>query len=140
MHFLKGRGIRLKIVLHLVVFLIGVWFYYQYFLPIRFIFPVHGYSSWYSRYDPGIKQRTANNEIFNDQAMTCAMWGVPFGTKLRVINKSNGKYVVVRVNDRGPHRRYVRNEDRVIDLTKAAFRKVSSTTKGLIPVKVEKIK
>lgn len=118
---------------------IGVWFYFQYEAPISFSFPAHGYASWYSRSDPGVNHRTANNETFNDQAMTCAMWGVPFDTMLGVTNKSNGKYVVVRVNDRGPHRRFVKDQDRVIDLTKAAFVQISSVKNGLIPVKVEKI-
>ena len=140
MRLFKGRGFRARITLYLMLLFVGLWFYYQHFAPIRFIFPAHGNASWYSRYDPGIKSHTANNEIFNDQAMTCAMWGVKFNTKLRVTNKSNGKYVIVRVNDRGPHRRYVRKEDRVIDLTKAAFHQISSIKKGLIPVKVEKIK
>lgn len=139
MRFPKGRGSKPKIIFYLAIFFCGLWLYYQYFAPIRFIFPVRGYSSWYSRHDPGIRIRTANNEVFNDQVMTCAMWGVKFGTQLKVTNRSNGKYVIVRVNDRGPHRRYVQKEDRVIDLTKAAFSRISPTGKGLIPVKVEKV-
>jgi rare lipoprotein A len=137
MLFSKGRLFRLKIYIF-ISFLIGSWFYHQNFVSIKFRFPLYGYSSWYSKTDRGIKKTTANNEIFNDQAMTCAIWGESFGTMLKVTNRSNGKYVMVRVNDRGPHRRYVR-EGRVIDLTKAAFKKISSTKYGLISVKVEKI-
>jgi len=95
-----------------------------------------GNASWYSKRSPGIRRRTANNEIFDDKAMTCAMWGVPFNQKLRVTNVNNGKSIIVRVNDRGPHRRYVRR-GRIVDLTKRAFQYLGSTKKGLIKVKVE---
>lgn len=139
MSFLRRTRKRFKRALILGLALFLLWQWQQHYGTIRFIFPVHGQSSWYSRHDPGIKKRTANNEIFNDQAMTCAMWGVPFNTKLRVINEANGKSVVVRVNDRGPHRRYVR-QGRVIDLTKAAFRRISSHKRGLIDVTVEKVR
>lgn len=95
-----------------------------------------GRASWYSRYDAGINRRTANNEIFDDRDMTCAMWNVPFNQKLRVTNLENGRSVVVRVNDRGPHKRFVR-KGRVIDLTKSAFRQISGTKKGIVRVQIE---
>jgi len=95
-----------------------------------------GKASWYSRRDPGIKKRTANNEVFKDTEMTCAIWGAAFDSKVRVTNLKNGRSVVLRVNDRGPHGRYFR-EGRIIDLTKAAFNQLSSTKAGLIDVKVE---
>ena len=47
--------------------------------------------------------------------MTAAHRTLPFGTKLRVTNKRNGRSVVVRINDRGP---FVRG--RILDLSKAA--------------------
>jgi len=130
------KSFRRSLLLILMAFVL--WQFFQDTAPIRFEFPVEGHASWYSRFDPGVNKRTANNEQFNDQAMTAAMWGVCFGTKLRVTNLRNGKSVVVRVNDRGPHRRYVR-EGRVIDLTKAAFRQISSHDRGLIPVRVEEL-
>lgn len=96
----------------------------------------HGKASWYSQRSPGIRRRTANNEIFNDQAMTCAMWNVPFGQRIKVTNKDNGKSVIVRVNDRGPHKRYVR-KGRIIDLSRGAFRKIASLKKGLVYIELE---
>ena len=48
---------------------------------------------------------------------TAAHRTLPFGTKVRVTNKRNGKFVVVRINDRGP---FIRG--RVIDVTPAAAR------------------
>ncbi len=107
--------------------------------PIRFTFPLYGQASWYSRTDPGIQRTTANNEIFDDQMLTCAIWGVEFGTLLQVTNLDNGQFVIVRVNDRGPHRRFV-EQGRVIDLTKAAFKEISPAHKGLVSVKVEKVR
>lgn len=95
-----------------------------------------GRASWYSRTDAGINVHTANMEIFNDRDLTCAMWDVPFNQKVRVTNLDNGKSVIVRVNDRGPHKRLVR-KGRVIDLTKTAFRKIGGAQKGLIRVQVE---
>ncbi len=95
-----------------------------------------GMASWYSRTDPGVIERTANNEIFDDQAFTCAKWDVPFHQRIKVTNIENGKSIVVRVNDRGPHRRLV-NEGRVIDLTKKAFSKIANPENGLINVELE---
>ncbi|MBI5150349.1 MAG: septal ring lytic transglycosylase RlpA family protein [Candidatus Omnitrophica bacterium] len=95
-----------------------------------------GRASWYSRYSPGINKRTANNEIFNDQALTAAMWDVPFNQLVKVTNLDNGKSVVVRVNDRGPHKRFVRR-GRVIDLSRQAFLQIAPPRKGLINVQIE---
>lgn len=95
-----------------------------------------GKASWYSQKSPGIKKHTANMEIFNDRNLTCAMWGAPFNQAVKVTNRANGKSVIVRVNDRGPHFRYFR-KGRLIDLTKAAFNKIASPDRGLIEVEIE---
>ncbi|MDD5556626.1 MAG: septal ring lytic transglycosylase RlpA family protein [bacterium] len=94
-----------------------------------------GTASWYSKRDPGIRQTTANMEVFCDRQLTCAAWGMPFNTLLRVTNLNNGKSVVVRVNDRGPARRHVR-KGRIIDLTRGAFGKIADPGEGLIPIEV----
>jgi rare lipoprotein A len=91
-----------------------------------------GVASWYSRKDKNIKSETASGEKFNDQKMTCASWDYPFGEKLIVINILTRKWVVCRVNDRGPNKRL----DRTVDLTYAAFRKISNPKRGLICVAV----
>jgi rare lipoprotein A len=62
-------------------------------------------------------ERTANGEQAQPNDFTAAHRTLPFGTRVRVTNKSNGRSVVVRINDRGP---FVRG--RVIDLTPAAAR------------------
>ena len=95
-----------------------------------------GKASWYSRTSPGTKNTTANNEIFDDSQMTCAMWGVGFNRKIRVVNLANNKSVIVRVNDRGPSERYVK-KGRIIDLSHGAFTKISDPKDGIIEVRVE---
>ena len=96
-------------------------------------FDQKGKASWYSRSDRGVKKTTASGEIFDDQAMTAAMPDIELGRKVKVVNLKNGKSVIVTINDRGPHGRYVKS-GRIIDLTKAAFKKISKTRKGLIRV------
>jgi rare lipoprotein A len=72
-----------------------------------------GKASWYG---PGFHGRkTASGEAFNTNALTAAHRTLPFGTKVRVLNKRNGKSVVVRINDRGPFA-----HGRVIDLSRAS--------------------
>ena len=60
-------------------------------------------------------QCTASGERARSDGLTAAHRTLPFGTRVRVTNKSNGRSVVVRINDRGP---FVRG--RIIDLTPAA--------------------
>jgi len=97
--------------------------------------PLTGLASWYSKRDRGIRKTTANNEAFCDRKNTCAIWGLPFNSLVRVTNLANGKSVVVRVNDRGPAKRLVR-KGRVIDLTKGAFLKIADPGDGLIPITI----
>ncbi len=89
-----------------------------------------GVASWYSRTDKNINEQTANGEKFNDRAKTCASWDYPFGTRLLVINPLNGKWVVCRVNDRGP----AKHLNREVDMTKTAFKKIANPKWGLIHV------
>lgn len=76
-------------------------------------------------------QRVASGGWFNPNAMTAAHKTLPFGTKVRVTNKNNGKSVIVTINDRGP---YVAG--RVIDLSKAAAHAISMQGSGVVPVSV----
>jgi rare lipoprotein A len=71
-----------------------------------------GIASVYSARSSGPK--TANGERVRSDALTAAHRTLPFGTKVRVTNVGNGKFVIVRVNDRGPYTR-----GRIIDLTPA---------------------
>src|SRR5450432_1705667 len=58
--------------------------------------------------------RTATGVRLNPGALTAAHRSLPFGSKVRVTNRNNGKSVVVTINDRGP---FVRG--RIIDVTPA---------------------
>jgi D-alanyl-D-alanine endopeptidase (penicillin-binding protein 7) len=59
----------------------------------------------------------------------------PKGSKLRVYNLANNKFVDVIVNDYGPER--LKHPDRAVDLDKVAFKKIASTGAGIINVRVE---
>jgi rare lipoprotein A len=63
--------------------------------------------------------RTASGEHMRAGELTAAHRTLPFGTRVTVVNRSNGRSVVVRINDRGP---FVRG--RVIDLSPAAARAI----------------
>jgi len=75
--------------------------------------PAKGSSCQASYYWQG--QTTASGERFNPSDLTAAHKTLPLGSKVKVTNPSNGKTVVVRINDRGP---YVAG--RCLDLSKAA--------------------
>ncbi len=76
-----------------------------------------GRASWYG---PGFHgRRTASGETFNTNALTAAHRTLPFGAKVRVVNKRTGRSVVVRINDRGPYA-----HGRIIDLSQAAAKAI----------------
>ncbi|MEH1123990.1 septal ring lytic transglycosylase RlpA family protein [Micromonospora sp. CPCC 206061] len=77
-------------------------------------------------------QPTANGEQFDPEALTAAHKTLPFDTRVRVTNPSNGKSVVVRINDRGP---YI--DGRCIDLSRAAFRTIAPLGLGHVTVAYE---
>lgn len=88
-----------------------------------------GRASWYG---PGFHgRRTANGEIFNQNALTAAHPSLKFGTKVKVTNLNNGRSVIVRINDRGPYA-----GGRVIDLSAAAARSLNMVRSGVARVKV----
>jgi rare lipoprotein A len=91
-----------------------------------------GQASWYG---PGFHgRRTASGERFNSYDMTAAHRSLPFGTRLRVVNETNGRSVVVRVNDRGPfaHRR-------IIDLAKGPAQELGLTSAGTAYVSLHRL-
>ncbi len=91
-----------------------------------------GEASYYGRELTG--NRTASSERFNPAALTAAHRNLPLGSKLRVINKANGKSVVVRVNDRGPFAK-----TRLIDVSLAAAQKIDMIRSGKAIVRLERI-
>ncbi|WP_322027491.1 septal ring lytic transglycosylase RlpA family protein [Burkholderia sp. BCC1977] len=89
-----------------------------------------GRASWYGRDFHG--RRTANGERFNMNALTAAHRTLPLSSYIKVTNASTGKWVVVKVNDRGPYKR-----GRVLDLSYAAARMIGLVHAGTGRVKIE---
>jgi rare lipoprotein A len=87
-----------------------------------------GGASYYGVGDGYHGLRTANGEIFNAYGMTAASKTLPFGTRIRVTNPANGRSVVVRINDDGPH-----VAGRILDLSYGAFAQIASPSQGVIP-------
>lgn len=89
-----------------------------------------GLASYYA--DKFVGRRTSSGEIFSQKKMTCAHRTLPLGTRLLVTNTENDKSVIVTVNDRGP---FV--DSRMIDLTKAAAKKLGFLNEGEAEVTIE---
>ncbi len=91
-----------------------------------------GLASWYGKKFHG--ERTSNGEIYNMFGMTAAHKTLPIPCYVRVTNLANNKNVILRVNDRGPF-----HEDRVIDLTYTAAKKLDFHRAGTAKVRVDVI-
>ena len=89
-----------------------------------------GVASWYGV--PFHGRLTSNGERYDMNAMTAAHPTMPLPSYVRVRHLSNGREVVVRVNDRGPFR-----GGRIIDLSRAAARKLRIT--GIARVEVVRL-
>jgi rare lipoprotein A len=92
-------------------------------------FEQSGIASIYATTSKYSDKHSANGERVQPHALTAAHRKLPFGTKVRVTNRKNGRSVVVRINDRGP---FIRG--RIIDLTPAGARALSFS--GLAPVRI----
>jgi len=93
---------------------------------------LYGQASYYS--DKFNGRKTASGEIFNQKKLTAACNKLPLGTRIKVTNLQNGDSVIVKVNDR-LHPKM----ERVVDLSKAAAKKIGLITAGVTRVKVEVI-
>jgi rare lipoprotein A len=91
-----------------------------------------GVASWYG---PDFHARpTSSGEPYDMYAMTAAHKTLPIPAYARVTNLSNGRSVIVRINDRGP---FVAN--RIIDLSYTAAHKLDMWRAGTAFVEVEVI-
>jgi rare lipoprotein A len=104
------------------------------FVPMTERKPFHqrGRGSWYGRKFHG--QKTASGEPYDMYGMTAAHATLPIPSYVRVTNLSNGRSVVVRVNDRGPFK-----PGRVIDLSWTAAAKLGYVAQGSTEVSVEAV-
>jgi len=90
----------------------------------------YGEASFYANKFNG--RHTASGEIFSQRKLTCACNVLPFGTNVKVTNVKNGKWAIVKVNDRlHPKMR------RIVDLTSTAAIQLGYKDKGFARVKVE---
>ncbi len=79
--------------------------------------------------------QTASGEKFDTHELTAAHPTLPFGTRLRVTNVTNGQSVTVRVNDRGP---YVAG--RVVDVSYSAAEALGMVGGGVAKVKLDVVR
>jgi rare lipoprotein A len=89
-----------------------------------------GWASWYG---PGFQNRKgANGEVFDTNKMTAAHRTLPLNSIVRVTDLKTNESVIVRITDRGP---FV--GDRILDLSRAAARKLSVFQRGTALVRLE---
>src|SRR5690606_38178583 len=98
-------------------------------LPSFKNYRARGKASWYGTKFHG--RTTSNGEPYNMYAMTAAHKTLPIPCYVKVTNLNNGRSAIVRVNDRGPF-----HDDRVIDLSYAAAKKLGVYEMGTADVEV----
>ncbi len=91
-----------------------------------------GMASWYGAAFHG--RQTANGEVFDRHAVVAAHPTLPLPSYARVTNTTNGRSMVVRVNDRGPY-----HADRVMDVSEEVAQALEFHRKGTTHVRVEYI-
>lgn len=89
-----------------------------------------GEASWYGKAFAG--RKTASGERFNYYKLTAAHKTLPFGTLVEVTNLSNGRSVIVKINDRGP---FIKG--RIIDMSKAAAQQIGMVRSGKAMVEIK---
>lgn len=92
---------------------------------------LHGRASYYS--DRLAGRTTANGDRYDPRALTAASRDLPFGTMVRVIREDTGASVIVRINDRGPHR----DHSRILDLSRAAAEQLDMIRAGVVTIRAE---
>ncbi len=92
---------------------------------------LRGRASYYS--DRLAGRHTANGDVYDPTQLTAASRDLPFGTIVRVVREDTGASVVVRINDRGPHR----DHTRILDLSRAAAEALDMIRAGVVGVRAE---
>ena len=99
----------------------------------REVFTQSGLASWYGLEFAG--RRTSSGVRFNPMLLTCAHRTLPLGSRVLVTSQETGRSVVVTVIDRGPYA----GPDRIIDLSRAAARRIGMVQTGLNVVTVKRV-
>jgi rare lipoprotein A len=103
-----------------------------------------GIASYYAHKYNG--RKTASGEVYNMNSLTAAHFRLPFGTRVKVTNLINNKFVIVRINDKGPFPAKSNgnavtdkkaHKTRIIDLSLAAMKEIDAVKNGHVPVKLE---
>ena len=89
-----------------------------------------GNASWYGHYFHG--RPTASGERYDMYQLTAAHRELPLGTWVRVTNLRNGRWVLVRINDRGPV-----PKTRIIDLSYTAAEMLDLKARGVERVRLD---
>ncbi|SEG35842.1 septal ring lytic transglycosylase RlpA family protein [Oceanospirillum linum] len=101
-------------------------------LPSSKGYKAEGTASWYGKKFHGY--HTSNGEIYDMYQLSAAHKSLPLPSYVLVTHLTNGKQVLVRVNDRGPF-----HDDRLIDLSYAAAARLDMLATGTAPVRIEAI-
>jgi rare lipoprotein A len=89
-----------------------------------------GYATWYTA--PYAGRKSANGQVFDDDAMTAAHRTLPMGSLVVVTNLKTGQSSAMRITDRGP---FV--EGRMLDLTMAAAKATGIYRSGMALVRMD---
>ncbi len=104
----------------------NVWYYPR----VDYSYDETGIASWYG---PGFHgKRTANGEVYDQNAMTAAHRTLPMPSLVQVTNLENGRSIQVRINDRGPFA-----HGRIIDLSKKGAELLGFVRQGIARVRVQ---
>ena len=89
-----------------------------------------GMASWYG--DAFHGRRTANGEVFDKGSISAAHPTLPLPSYVRVTNTSNGRSMIVRVNDRGPY-----HGGRVMDVSQRVAEALDFRRAGTARIKID---
>ncbi|MEM9469909.1 MAG: septal ring lytic transglycosylase RlpA family protein, partial [Pseudomonadota bacterium] len=102
----------------------------RYYPKERFRYSETGIASWYGPNFHG--KQTANGEIFNKYELTAAHRTLQMPSIIRVTNLSNGRALILRVNDRGPFA-----HNRVLDVSERAAELLGFKGQGTTRVRID---
>ena len=104
----------------------GKWYY-----PAEdYSYVESGVASWYG---PGFHgKKTANGEVFDENALTAAHRTLPMPSFVKVTNLDNGRVLILRVNDRGPFA-----HNRILDVSRRGAELLDFRRQGTAKVRVE---
>jgi rare lipoprotein A len=99
------------------------------------IYTEQGKASWYGGNGDGFAgNKTANCEIYDPLALTCAHRTLPFDTLVKVENIATGNSIILRVNDRGPF-----IQDRILDMSKRAAQELGLLHIGITTIRLQTV-